>query len=135
VRLTRFLAAQEGSFEGALAELRAGCKHGHWMWYIFPQLRGLGRTERAQFYGIKDLDEARAYLAHPVLGPRLADSAAAMLSHEGKTAAEILGEVDAMKLRSSATLFEAAEGDAAFATLLARYFGGERCVATLKVVR
>ncbi len=135
MRLTHFLAAQEGSFEAALAELRAGRKRGHWMWYIFPQLRGLGRSERALFYGIKDLDEARAYLAHPLLGPRLADCAAAMFWHESKMAAEILGEVDAMKLRSSATLFEAAEGDAAFATLLARYFGGERCVATLKAVR
>jgi len=136
--LDRFLSAQDGTFEIALEELRAGCKQSHWMWFILPQLRGLGRSGMSHRYGIADLDEARAYLAHPVLGPRLADCARALLSHDGVSAKEIMGPVDAGKLRSSATLFaEAGRGSTSgqlMEALLARYFAGRPCDRTLAML-
>lgn len=129
--LARFLAAQETSHATALAELRRGRKTTHWMWFIFPQLRGLGRSDMAFYYGIASLDEARAYLRHPVLGPRLAEACAALLSAPGSADA-ILGSVDAMKLHSSMTLFAAAADDPApFDAVLARFYGGARDGATL----
>ncbi|OYX41453.1 MAG: hypothetical protein B7Z02_15495 [Rhodobacterales bacterium 32-67-9] len=132
--LARFRDAQAPLFDGALRELRAGRKTGHWMWFIFPQLRGLGRSATALRYGIADLDEARAYLADPLLGPRLAACAEALLGHGEATAEEILGPVDALKLRSSATLFRAA-GDVATARLMQalidRFFSGRPCPLTL----
>ena len=105
--LERFVAAQDarGTYASALAELRSGRKTGHWMWFVFPQIAGLGLSETSRRYAISSLDEARAYLAHPVLGPRLEESARALLELDGRTATEILGPVDAMKLRSSMTLF------------------------------
>jgi len=111
-RLGRFLAAQDrgGTYQRALAEIRAGQKQSHWMWFIFPQVAGLGRSAMAQEYAISSAAEARAYLAHPVLGPRLAECAAALLTAEGKSAEDIFGPVDAMKLRSSITLFQAVAG-------------------------
>jgi len=115
--LERFLAAQEGSYATALAELRAGAKSSHWMWWIFPQLRGLGHSPRAQEYGLADADEARAYAAHPVLGPRLAECAEAMLLHQGTPPEAILGATDALKLRSCATLFAEVDGGAPGAAL------------------
>ncbi|MDH2327545.1 DUF1810 domain-containing protein [Cereibacter sp. SYSU M97828] len=121
--LTRFTKAQEGVWPTALAELRAGQKETHWMWFIFPQLRGLGRSETARFYGIADMAEARAYLADPVLGPRLAEAAAAVLAHPGP-ADRIMGHVDALKLRSSATLFAAAGGGDVFERVLAQFYDG-----------
>ena len=132
--LSRFHQAQAETYETALAELTAGAKVSHWMWFIFPQLRGLGRSATAQYYGISGLDEARAYLADPVLGPRLRACAEALLAHQGAAAEAILGPVDAMKLRSSATLFEAAGGGAAFAALLDGFHGGRRCTRTLEVL-
>ena len=123
--LERFVEAQQVSYRAALGELRAGRKTGHWMWFVFPQLAGLGRSETSRHYGIASLDEARAYLAHPVLGPRLLECVAAVLAAPGPSAAAILGAVDAMKLRSSMTLFRrAAPDEPSFADVLARYYGG-----------
>ncbi|WP_448627629.1 DUF1810 domain-containing protein [Geodermatophilus sp. URMC 64] len=124
--LERFLDAQDrgGTYEQALAELRAGRKHGHWIWFVFPQVAGLGRSTASQYYAISGLDEARAYLAHPVLGPRLVECARALLDLPGSDAVAVLGSVDAQKLRSSMTLFAAADGDPVFAQVLDKYFGG-----------
>ena len=105
--LARFVEAQQRDYQQALDELRAGAKRSHWIWYVFPQLRGLGRSEMAEHYGISGLDEARAYLAHPLLGPRLEDCARALLSHRGRSARQIMGSPDDLKLRSSMTLFQA----------------------------
>jgi len=131
--LDRFRQAQEGVWEEALAELRRGAKRGHWMWFVFPQVAGLGRSETARLYAIRDLDEARAYLADPVLGPRLVEACRAILAAPGSAEA-ILGPVDAVKLRSSATLFEAAGGGDPFAAVLDRFHGGERDGETLRRV-
>ena len=124
--LSRFLDAQDrgGTYEQALAELRAGRKHGHWIWFVFPQVMGLGRSTASQYYAISGLDEARAYLAHPVLGPRLVKCARALLDLPGSDAVAVLGSVDAQKLRSSMTLFATADGDPVFAQVLDKYFGG-----------
>ena len=131
--LHRFVEAQAGSvYETALAELRAGAKRGHWMWFIFPQLRGLGRSALAEHYGIGGAEEARAYLAHPLLGDRLRACVEALLHHAGaRTAEQMLGAVDTMKLRSSLTLFEAVGGGEPFAAALDALFAGERDRATL----
>ncbi|NNE52714.1 MAG: DUF1810 domain-containing protein [Sulfitobacter sp.] len=131
--LQRFVEAQEGTYSGALAELRAGRKRSHWMWFIFPQLRGLGRSETARYYGIADLEEARSYLAHDLLGPRLRECAQALLAHEGKGAGDILGEIDALKLRSSATLFEKAGGGPDFTRIMDQFYEGARCPLTLEL--
>ena len=124
--LERFVAAQDsgGTYERALAELRAGRKASHWMWFVFPQIAGLGQSEMSRRYAIASLEEAREYLEHPVLGPRLIECSEALLTHEGKSAAEILGEIDATKLRSSMTLFARAGGEV-FEQVLERYFEGE----------
>jgi uncharacterized protein (DUF1810 family) len=125
--LERFVAAQDsnGMYERAVAELRAGHKASHWVWYIFPQIAGLGHSAMAQRFAISSLAEARAYLRHPVLGPRLRTCAQAVMSVHGKTADEILGTVDALKLRSSMTLFaSAAPGEPVFQAVLDKYFGG-----------
>jgi uncharacterized protein (DUF1810 family) len=122
-QLQRFVDAQSGTFETALAELRAGKKQSHWMWFIFPQLAALGKSPTAQFYGIRSILEARAYLAHPLLGERLRSAAEAMRDGaRGRDPAEILGDVDAMKLKSSLTLFEAASGDPLLAEALDTLF-------------
>jgi uncharacterized protein (DUF1810 family) len=105
--LNRFVKAQEGVYHQALAEIEGGRKRSHWMWYIFPQCEGLGFSSTSKFYAIKSLAEARAYLEHPVLGPRLVACAEAALGIEGRTAREIFGSPDDLKLRSSATLFAA----------------------------
>src|ERR1700761_3354165 len=108
--LTRFLRAQEGgTYERALAELRAGRKTGHWIWFVFPQIAGLGLSPTSRLYAIASLDEARAYLDDPVLGGRLDTCARALLAHAGRRAEEILGGIDAVKLRSSMTLFHRAD--------------------------
>ena len=133
--LERFVAAQNsgGTYEQALNELRAGRKTSHWMWFVFPQIAGLGRSGMAQRYAIADLAEARAYLAHPVLGPRLVTSAESMITHRDRTAEEILGGVDAIKLRSSMTLFvHADESQSVFRTVLDLFFGGDEDPATLQ---
>ena len=108
--LRRFVAAQDPVYETVLRELRAGRKTTHWIWFIFPQAKGLGRSPTSEYYGIASLDEARAYLAHPVLGPRLKECADLVLSHAGVPLEDILGALDAMKFRSSMSLFQAAGG-------------------------
>ncbi len=125
--LERFVAAQDagGTYERALAELRAGAKRGHWMWFVFPQLAGLGHSEMARRYAIASEAEARAYLAHAVLGPRLRECTTVLLALDAGGAEQVLGALDALKLRSSMTLFAAAApGDQPFQELLARWFGG-----------
>jgi len=130
--LERFLEAQEGVYAGALAELRAGHKTSHWMWFVFPQIAGLGSSPTARSYAIRDMGEARAYLAHPLLGARLAEAAQAVLGWAGQRSAEaMLGGIDALKLRSSMTLFEAAGGPAVCGQVLDAFYGGARDPATL----
>ena len=132
--LQRFVDAQEGIYATALAELKAGRKRTHWMWFVFPQMRGLGFSSNAQFYGIASLDEARDYLAHEVLGPRLRECTQAVLDVQGQSLEAILGGVDAQKFRSSMTLFLRASGEAIFREALDRYCGGiedERTVVLL----
>jgi uncharacterized protein (DUF1810 family) len=123
--LVRFVDAQAGVYPAARAEIHAGRKTGHWIWYVFPQLAGLGRSPMSQRYAISGLDEARAYLAHPVLGPRLLECCQALLIHEGRSAEAILGSIDAMKVRSSATLFHrAAPDEPAFRRVLDAFYDG-----------
>jgi len=129
--LERFVAAQQGVYEGALRELRAGRKTGHWIWFIFPQLVGLGRSELSRFYGIESVEEARAYLDHPVLGPRLRECVGAVLATAGETAEGIFGSLDAMKVRSSMTLFHrVAPDEPSFKQMLERFYGGVADEAT-----
>jgi uncharacterized protein (DUF1810 family) len=131
--LQRFVAAQDagGTYDQAAAELRAGRKTSHWMWFIFPQIAGLGYSPVSRMYAITSLDEARAYLAHPVLGARLIECATVLTGLTGRTAEQIFGEVDALKLRSSITLFmRAAPGEPVFRQVLDQYFGGEPDSAT-----
>lgn len=125
--LERFVAAQNagGTYGHALAELKSGMKRSHWMWFVFPQLAGLGRSETARRYAITSLDEARAYYRHGVLGPRLVEAAAAVAAVQGRSAVHIFGDIDARKLHSSMTLFlAAAPGESVFRDVLERYFGG-----------
>ncbi len=134
--LERFVEAQEGVYEGVLRELRAGRKTGHWIWFIFPQLAGLGRSETSRFYGIASLDEARAYLDHPVLGPRLRECVGAVLATSGATPDQIFGSLDAMKVRSSMTLFHlAAPDEPSFGEVLERFYGGVTDAATDSMLR
>jgi uncharacterized protein (DUF1810 family) len=137
--LQRFLEAQDacGTYERALAELRAGRKTSHWMWFVFPQIAGLGRSPTAQAYAIGSLDEARTYLANPVLGPRLRECTAALLAAPpDTTAVEILGAIDALKLRSSMTLFaRAAPEETLFAQALERFYGGIADEATDRLIK
>ena len=130
--LERFVAAQVPVIEAVRQELRAGRKRSHWMWFVFPQLKGLGMSSMAQHYGIASLDEARAYLAHPVLGPRLRECCDLMLAVPGRSAHEILGSPDDLKFRSCLTLFAlAAPGEEVFARCLDRFYGGEADPRTL----
>ena len=132
--LDRFVTAQAGSYAQALGELRRGRKASHWMWYVFPQLAGLGRSDAARFYAVRDLAEARAYLAHPLLGQRLIEATEAVVAAPG-TAEAILGLVDALKLRSCLTLFAAAADDpGSFERGLARFYGGEPDPETLRLL-
>ena len=135
LNLQRFIDAQDGVYETALSELRAGTKQSHWMWFIFPQLAELGRSPTAKFFGITSVDEARAYLAHPLLGCRLRECVVALLSWSGdRSAEEVLGGVDAMKLRSSLTLFESIEPNGIFSRLLLNFFAGKRDELTLALL-
>jgi uncharacterized protein (DUF1810 family) len=131
--LRRFVETQATTYDGALAELRSGRKASHWMWYIFPQIAGLGMSAMSQHYSISCLDEARAYLDHPLLGPRLIECTEAVNAVEGRTAHEILGPPDDMKFRSCLTLFAAAAPEnPVFSQALAKYFGGETDPLTLE---
>jgi uncharacterized protein (DUF1810 family) len=124
-RLERFVEAQDSGFDGVLAELRDGRKTSHWIWFIFPQVAGLGHSSASQLYAIASLDEARAYLAHPVLGARLRECAGILLTSKDRTAVEILGDTDAMKLRSCMTLFQrAAPDEPIFGQVLDRFYDG-----------
>ena len=134
VDLERFVRAQDdgGTYQAAVAELRSGRKRSHWMWFVFPQVAGLGSSPMAQQFALSGLDEARAYLAHPVLGPRLAEAARVLTGLPGGDPVAVLGPVDALKLRSSMTLFaHAAGGEPVFADVLAQYYGGAEDPATL----
>lgn len=135
--LERFVEAQAPVYATALGEIRRGAKRTHWMWFIFPQLAGLGRSETAKFFGIRSLDEARAYLAHPVLGARLRESVGALqdITDMSTSADSVFGAVDAMKLRSSLTLFVEAGAGPLFHAALARWFGGSRDPATLELLQ
>lgn len=130
--LSRFLDAQNQVYLKALSEIQNGKKESHWMWYIFPQLKGLGRSETAQFYGIDGLQEATAYLNHPVLGKHLVEISAVLLGIEGKSATDIFGSPDDLKLRSSMTLFaQVPNADPVFQKVLDKYFEGTTCSKSL----
>ena len=132
--LQRFVDAQAGIYDTALAELRAGSKRSHWMWFVFPQLAGLGSSPTAWFYGIASFAEAQAYLDHPLLGPRLRQCVETLSSWRARSAEQILGPVDALKLRSSLTLFDRVEPGTVFATGLAAFYGGEQDEQTLALL-
>ena len=135
--LERFVSAQNqaDTFATAAAELRAGAKRGHWMWFVFPQIAGLGQSPTSRMYAIASLDEARAYVAHPVLGPRLIDCARILCELEGRTAQDIFGGIDAIKLRSSMTLFaRAAPDNPVFERVLDAYFGAVPDAATERLL-
>jgi uncharacterized protein (DUF1810 family) len=132
--LDRFLQAQAGHYAQALAELKAGRKTSHWIWFVLPQLRGLGRSSTAYEYGIAGRAEAEAYLAHPLLGARLIECVEAMLAHPTLSALDILGDIDALKFRSCLTLFDAVSANPIFSQALDRFYGGERDAATLALL-
>ena len=134
--LKRFVEAQEKDYSRALAEIKNGRKQSHWMWYIFPQISGLGYSDMATFYGIKDIQEASDYIAHPVLGNRLIDISTALLGHTGKTANQIMGSPDDMKLRSSMTLFGLVKNtDPVFQAVLDKFFNGIQDPKTLSIIK
>ena len=133
--LKRFLDAQENDFERALAEIKRGRKQSHWMWYIFPQIAGLGSSGTSRFYAVKDRAEAELYLAHPVLGARLVEISEALLEIEGKTANQIFGSPDDVKLKSSMTLFGSLKNShPIFQRVLAKYFNGTKDRRTLDLI-
>lgn len=132
--LERFVEAQAATYAGALGEIRRGAKHGHWMWFIFPQLAGLGRSSTARFYGISSADEARAYLDHPLLGTRYLESVEELQDLTLSNPITVFGDIDAMKLCSSLTLFEAVEPHPLFSAALDRWFRGKRDAATLALL-
>ena len=133
--LKRFLDAQQNTYGQAISELRMGKKRTHWMWFIFPQFAGLGFSGQSKLYAIKSLDEARAYLEHPILGPRLVDAAKACLEIEGRSAPDVFGWPDDMKLRSSMTLFSvASSGETVFHDVLAKFFDGKPDGRTVELI-
>lgn len=135
--LARYIEAQDagGTYRQALSELRAGAKRSHWMWFVFPQIAGLGMSPTSRKYAITSLAEARAYLAHPVLGPRLLDCARAVLAVNGRSAEQIFGSIDARKMHSSSTLFlRAAPAEPVFQQLLDKYYGGQPDAATDRIL-
>jgi len=133
--LKRFIDAQEGVYESALAELRNGQKRSHWMWFIFPQIDGLGMSETSKFFSIKSIEEARQYLAHPVLGSHLKECSRAVLGVEGRSALQIFGSPDDLKLNSSMTLFTSINsGDSIFQQVLDKYYHGKKDSRTLEIL-
>lgn len=133
--LNRFISAQEGVYDRALAELREGLKRTHWMWFIFPQIDGLGHSPTTRLYSIKSLDEARQYLSHPVLGARLVESTEAVLAVSGLSASDIFGHPDDWKLQSSMTLFAlVSERGSVFERVLEKYYQGKRDARTLQIL-
>lgn len=135
-RIERFLDGQRLGYETALAEMVKGRKMNHWIWYIFPKIKGLGHSPNAQFYGVRDLDEARAYLAHPILGKRLREITNAVLTHKDKDIYEIMGSsIDALKFRFSMTLFDLVSPDDIFAEAINAFYSGQRDNITLGQVK
>ena len=132
--LQRFLNAQERYYDIALAETKAGKKQSHWIWYIFPQLRGLGYSHNSNYYGIENKFEAFDYLSHPVLGSRLREISEALLAIEGKSANQILGHIDALKVRSSMTLFDAVCPNDIFCRAIDKYYAGEKDLQTMEMI-
>ena len=132
--LDRFVEAQEAAYSVALSEVRNGRKVSHWMWYIFPQLQGLGRSAMAQFYGIEDLEEAKAYLAHELLGQRLRQITQVLLELPETDPKKIFGQIDSVKLRSCMTLFAHASGEALFTKVLEKYYSGEEDHVTMRLL-
>ncbi len=133
--LDKFVSAQARDYETALAEIRSGRKRSHWMWYIFPQLQGLGFSPTAQYYGIRDLEQAMDYMAHPVLGPRLVEISTALLGLESSNPSAVMGYPDDLKLCSCMTLFElAAPEEPVFGRVLEKYYGGRRDRMTLNLL-
>ena len=133
--LSRFLEAQKNSYDTALREIRAGRKRSHWMWYIFPQIRGLGYSAMAQHYAIRDLDEAREYVQHPVLGPRLIEISEALLALDESDPRRVMGSPDDLKLRSCMTLFQCAAPDQpVFGKVLDKFYGGQPDGRTLEIL-
>lgn len=133
--LERFVDAQAGTYDQALAELRAGRKTSHWMWWVFPQVAGLGMSDTSRTYAVAGLAEARAYLRHDVLGPRLRECCRTLLALQDVSATRVLGEIDAIKLRSSMTLFAVADpAEPVFAEVLDRFYDGERDERTVRLL-
>ena len=132
--LQRFVDAQRGVYPQVCAELAAGCKRSHWMWFVFPQLKELGRSATAQHYGIASLAEAQAYWAHPLLGPRLRECTGLVLAVDGRSAHEIFGPPDDLKFRSCMTLFAQATGERLFTRALEKYFRGEADPRTIELL-
>ena len=133
--LQRFLSAQEYDYSIALREIQNGRKQSHWIWYIFPQIKGLGSSYQSQFYGIANRQEAEAYLAEPTLNARLREITLALLEHKDKTAQQILGGIDAKKVLSSMTLFDAITPNDIYADALNTFFAGKRCNRTLEYIQ
>ena len=135
LEITRFIEAHKHSYQNALAEIRNGRKTSHWMWYIFPQIRGLGRSSTSQYYAIQNLDEAAAFLQDPYLGRNLREICHVLLSLETNNATEVFGKPDDIKLKSSMTLFSLVKDtDPVFQEILNKYFGGKRDYRTLKIL-
>ena len=135
-QLIRFVEAQDGVYERALAEIKQGLKESHWMWFIFPQFEGLGSSSMARFYSIKSVNEAKAYLTHRLLGQRLIESSNALLQYNGKSASDIFGFPDDLKLRSSMTLFASiSESESVFSRVLEQYFAGRLDQQTLDLLK
>lgn len=134
--LGRFVKAQTGGvYETALGEIRSGKKRGHWIWFIFPQMRGLGMSETSNHFGISGREEAVAYLAHPILGPRLLESTTALLAIKDRTMLEVFGKIDSMKVNSSMTLFaETSAPSSIFEDVLERRYAGSRCKKTIEML-
>ena len=134
INVERFLNPQQSAYQEALTEICQGKKRSHWMWFVFPQLRGLGSSTTAWYYGIENLEEAKKYLSHPVLGQRLREITGALLTLQTQNPEEIFGWTDSMKLHSSMTLFYRASGEDLFAQVLRKYYGGTQDPITLKLL-
>lgn len=133
--IQRFIEAQKRSYDTALEEIKRGKKRSHWMWYIFPQMKGLGHSSTAQYYGIEDRKEAEEYLAHPILGSRLLEISKELLKLESNDPRAVMGEPDNWKLKSCMTLFEMVSNEPVFGEVLDKFFGGERDKVTVEMLR
>ena len=133
--MKRFIEAQERDYEYALAEIRAGRKTNHWIWYIFPQVQGLGYSYNSKYYAIKDINEARQYLQDEILGARLREITSALLAVQNRSALEILGHTDALKVKSCMTLFDHVCPNDIFEQVLTKYYNSERCTRTLEALQ